>query len=113
MEIQEMIVGSFVDAGDYINFIQSDDNNAPDWQRVNQVEIEGDVEYDQAIARIKESFKQASLARMEADIKGYVFDQDDTCLPLFRYASQEEIETMAEMNYDQAREEIEQNGTLF
>jgi hypothetical protein len=113
IEIQDVIVSSFTDANDYLTFMQSDDNNATDWQRVNQVEIESEFEYNEAIARIQESFKQAALARMEADIKGYEFDQDDILLPLFHHADRDQIATIAEMNYEQAREEIEANGTLF
>lgn len=113
IEIQEMVVSSFTLTSDYLDFMRCDDNNAQDWARINEVEIKSELEYNEAIARIQESFKTAALARMEADIKGIEFDQDDTYLPLFHHASEDEIAAMAEMSYDEAREEIETNGTLL
>lgn len=111
-ELKDIITGAFVDASDYIRFVQSEDNNAKGWSKVNKTKVSEEV-YSEAMSAIEEEFKLAALARMEADIKGVEFDQDDTRPHMFHNADRDEIATIAEMNYDEAAEEIEENGTLF
>lgn len=112
IEIQEVIADSFFSAEGYLGFMRSGDNNAAAWADENGVEVD-EREYDEAISRIKESFKHAALVRIEADIKGCEFDKDGTYVSWLKEAEDQEIAAIAEISYDQAREIIAENGTLF
>ncbi len=114
-EISNAIVDSFQDARDVINFLRAD-IDAQAWGNANEVAV-SDLEFNEAISRIRDGYKEKAVLVLEKNFR-YEDEQrlaeelsDESVI--VRNMTLEEACVLADTNIDQAREEFNENGTLF